>query len=148
MDFTAHNFLCCRNRKAKSDKKLGKSSPSNVSASPSPAGLPQNASTTMPSDGQPKNQGAHGRLANECVRTASPVALSPADPEVSGVKSTGSDGKATRRDNRHRFQKNETNLARLKERRDKSLQRKSQLNVLPPGQPGGCHGDDLLSSPS
>lgn len=151
---TVHDLSCCRNRKAKSEKKLSKSSPSNAGASPSSSGLPLNASTTLPPGGQLTNQGepSHGRpssLVSECVQTTSTVGAAPADPgssEVSGVKSTGSDARGMRQDNRRRFQKIETNLARLKERRDKSLQRKSQLNMLPPDQPGGCHGDDLLSS--
>ena len=152
-------MLCFRNKKPKSEKKLGKSSPSNVCASPSPAASPRNLSTTLP-PGQPTNRGnlsgeRSPSLACDFVRTGLPVGTAPTEPccagvspEVSGVQATGSDVRGSRHDNRRRFQKNETNLARLKERRDKSVQRKSQLNMLPPDQPGGCHDDDLLSSSS
>ena len=157
---TSCNVLCFRNKKAKSEKKLGKSSPSNVRASPSPAASPRNVSRTLSPGGQLTNRGnqSGGRspaLACDYVRTGSPVGAVPTESccagvsgGVSGVGATGSDVRGSRHDNRRRFQKNETNLARLKERRDKSVQRKSQLNMLPPDQPGGCHDDDLLSSSS
>ena len=153
---TSCNVLGFRNKKAKSEKKLGKSSPSNVRASPSPAASPRNVSRTLSPGGQLTNRGnpSGGRspaLACDYVRTGSPVGTVPTEPccaGVSGVQATGSDVRGSRHDNRRRFQKNETNLARLKERRDKSVQRKSQLNMLPPDQPGGCHDDDLLSSSS
>ena len=153
---TPCNVLGFRNKKAKSDKRLGKSSPSNVCASPSSPASPRNVSRTLSPGGQLTNRGnpSGGRspvLACDFVRTSSPVGVAPTEPCAGvsgGVGATGSDVRGSRHDNRRRFQKNETNLARLKERRDKSVQRKSQLNMLPPDQPGGCHDDDLLSSSS
>ena len=156
---TSCNVFGFRNKKAKSDKKLGKSSPSNACASPSHSASPRNVSRTLSPGGQLTNRGdPSGRrspaLTCDFVRTGSPVGAAPTEPcvgvspGVSGVRATGSDVRGSRHDNRRRFQKNETNLARLKERRDKSVQRKSQLNMLPPDQPGGCHDDDLLSSSS